>query len=94
MGGRIRNRSALIGGCMTLYGYALGLLALVALYLTADLYRMRRDCARKVRLVNEKLAEAEEFREDAAYLYGKARDVYADAAARWSSLVTLEGRIH
>lgn len=86
---------------MTLYGYSLGFLALLALYFTADLFRMRREIQAKVREINLKRAEAEALRLaaemtecEAQHLYDKAREIYADAAARWSSLLTQERRVH
>lgn len=63
------------------------LMLLPALYLTWDLHRIRMDCQRMRADIQAKETEA-------AYLYEKAREVYADANARWSYVVRIEGRVH
>jgi uncharacterized membrane protein len=72
---------------MTLYAapYVLG--TILGLYMVWDLRRMRQEAQRMLR-------DAEAYQAEAQHLYEQARTVYADSAARWMSLVRLEGRVH
>lgn len=79
---------------MTLYGLALGVLFLFALYLTGSLYVMKKDAQRMTREIRSREAAAAQYEVESAYLYAKALEVYQDANNRWMAVVRLEGRVH
>lgn len=84
---------------MTWLGWSfLVVMFLPALYIACVLHQERkaeRAYFQKMKLDAEcALSSAYAYEAEAKYLYEKAADVYRDAAARWSSLVRLEGRIH
>lgn len=59
----------------------------ISLYCTWDLSRMRREAQRRI-------ADIQAYERETILLYEAAREVYAEANARWAYVVRLEGRIH
>lgn len=86
---------------MTLYGYALGVLFLIALYLTWNLFAMNREGKRMLRQMRERErlsiareSEIAEALDTAIALREAAQKFYREASSRWSKLVLMERRVH
>jgi len=79
---------------MGLYAAALTVLALIALVCTWNLASWAREAHRRVSEIRRLETEAADLRADAELFYDKAREAYADANARWISVIRSEGRVH
>jgi hypothetical protein len=79
---------------MYLYAALMALLTVVAVYCTFSLVQMRREAQARVKAIRAEHAIAEGITRDAEYLFDRAREAYADANARWISVIRTEGRIH